>query len=188
MADIETKMTEKSQENFVRENNVYILGPFDRSISSNVIPEIINLINILKFEKDPRINVYVNSCGGFACELFSLMAVIEIAKTYDIKIFTYNLGMAYSCGSLLAVIGDYRYMYKYATNLAHLGSSAISAETFEQLTRSANYINNHFNMIVDIYKKHVKCSEKKLKEILKDDMYFMNAETCLKLGFCDQII
>lgn len=188
MADVETHISERSQENFVDKNNVYILGPFDRSISSHVIPKIVSLIPILSKEKSPQLNIYINSCGGYACELFALMAVIEMAKSNNIKIVTYNLGMAYSCGSLLAVMGDYRYMYKYATNLAHLGSSGIYAETFEQLSRSTEHINEHFNMIVSIYRKHVKCTEKKLKDILRDDMCFMNAETCLALGFCDEII
>ena len=42
-ADSETETAKKSQENFVVGNRIYILGPFDRSISSEVIPAVIEL-------------------------------------------------------------------------------------------------------------------------------------------------
>ena len=54
-----------------------------------------------------------------------LISVIDIAKSHGIKIVTYNIGVAYSCGSMLSILGDYRIMHKYATNLPHLGQASI---------------------------------------------------------------
>ena len=188
MADTETKLAEKSQENFVVGNKIYILGPFDRSVSSEVIPAFAELIDNLSGTKDPIIQIYINSYGGYAAELFSLMSFIDIAKAAGIKIITYNIGVAYSCGSLLAVLGDYRYMHKYATNLPHLGQASMAPQTFEQLERGIKNINEHFVTIKAIYEKHTKMPKKQLEKVLKDDDYFMNAEECVKYGFCDESI
>ena len=187
-ADTETKIAEKSQENFVVGNRIYILGPFDRSISSEVIPAVIELIDQLKSEKDPSFEVYINSYGGYAAELFGLIAVLDIAKANGIEVITYNLGVAMSCGSLLAVTGDYRYMHKYATNLPHLGQMGMTLSTVEQLERNAKRVAEHFAKIYTIYAAHTKLNKKQLDKVLKDDDYFMSADECLKCGFCDEII
>lgn len=75
----------------------------------------------MQYAKNPEIEIYINSYGGYASELLGLLSLIELAKSEGIKIKTYNIGCAYSCGSLLAVVGDERYMYRYADNLPHLG-------------------------------------------------------------------
>jgi len=188
LAESETEVAKKSQENFVVGNRIYILGPFDRSISSEVIPAIIELIDSLKSEKDPYFEIYINSYGGFSAELFGLLTVLDLAKKAGIKIITYNIGAAYSCGSMLAVIGDYRYMHKYATNLPHLGQAGMTLTTVEQLERNTKRVAQHFAKIYTVYAAHTKMSKKQLDKVLKDDDYFMDADECLKYGFCDEII
>ena len=79
-------------------------------------------------------------------------------------------------------------MHKYATNLPHLGQASMAPQTFEQLERGIKNINEHFVTIKAIYEKHTKMPKKQLEKVLKDDDYFMNAEECLKYGFCDEII
>ena len=188
MADSITEVAKKAQENFVRANRIFILGPFDRSISEKVIPDFLDLIDLIKTEKEPVIEIYINSHGGYASELMGLLSVIQMAKSFGIKIVTYNIGVAYSCGSLLAVIGDYKFMYRYADNLPHLGQACMCPQTFEQLNRNTKHIASWFNTIADIYAKHTKVSKKELIKILKDDDYHMDADECLKKGFCDEII
>lgn len=178
----------KSPENFVRNNNVFILGDFDKTISSNVIPDLVDLIDAMKYAKDPTIEFYINSHGGYANELLALLTLIDLAKKSGIKIITYNIGIAYSCGSMLAVVGDYRYMYRYADNLPHLGQVFIMPQTMEQLTRSAQHAYDWFSTIAEIYAKYTKIPKKELAKILKDDDYHMSASECLKYGFCDEII
>lgn len=186
--DNEADFYKKSQENFVRGNRVYILGPFDKSISAKVIPDFNDLIDMLAGVKNAEIEIYINSCGGYASELLGLLTCIDIAKSANIKIKTYNIGYAYSCGSLLAVVGDERYMYKYASNLPHLGQVPLFPQTFEQLERGVKHVNDWFSSIVDIYLHHTKLSKNKLTKILSDDCCLLNATDCLTYGFCDQII
>lgn len=188
MADSCTKTAEKAQENFVRGNRVYILGPFDRSISSNVVPDLLELIDVMAATKDPVIEFYINSHGGYAAELLSLASLIQMAKAQGIKIVTYNLGVAYSCGSMLAVMGDYKYMSRYADNLPHLGQAFIAPTTIEQLERGTKHVADWFSKILSIYAENTKISKKELIKILKDDECHLNAEECLNYGFCDEII
>ena len=139
-----TKLPEVSKENFICDDRVYILGDFDRSISSEVIPGLMSIITMKRNTVDPVIEIYINSHGGYAHELFGLMSVIDIGRLYGIKFITYNLGLAASCGSLLAVYGDHRYMSKYATNLMHLGQAGSMFSTFKQMERQNENNKKHF--------------------------------------------
>lgn len=188
MAEDDTALNEVSKENFIKDGKVYILGNFDRSISQNIIPGIADLIGTLQGVKDPSIVIYINSHGGYASELFSLLAMIDLAKKTGIKIITFNLGCAYSCGSLLAIHGDHRLMYRHAFNLMHLGETGFSSKSFEELDRNHKHTKQYFDIIVKMYVEHSKMKEQKVKEILKDDSCFLNAKECLKFGLCDEIL
>lgn len=184
----EEASTKGQSANFVDGTNIYILGDFDKTISTNVIPKLVDLISSSNYIKNPEINIYINSYGGFAHELLGLMTLIEKAKSLNIKINTYNIGVAYSCGSLLAIIGTHRYMYRYADNLPHLGKVFISPQTVEQLNRGTQHACDWFNTIYELYVTYTKMPKKELLKVLKDDDYHMNADECLKFGFCDEII
>lgn len=175
--------------NFVSDDgNVYILGNFDSTISTHVIPVLVALVNTLSSEKAPSINIYINSYGGEAKELFAMLSILEMAKRRGIKIVTHVLGCAYSAGSLLAVYGDHRIMSKYADHLLHLGCSGASFTTFEQLKRETENNVKHFNKILEIYAQHTKISKKKLAEMLKDDKLYLDPQQCLEYGICDEIL
>ncbi len=179
----------KKPKNFVADDgNVYIFGMFDSTISTDVVPILITLVNHLASEKDPVINIYINSYGGEAKELFAMLSVLEMAKRQGIKIVTHVLGCAYSAGSLLAVYGDHRCMSKYADHLLHLGCSGASFTTFEQLKRETENNVKHFNKILEIYAHHTKIPKKKLADMLKDDKLYLDPMQCLEFGICDEII
>lgn len=174
--------------NFIDNESVYILGEFDETISTNVIPGLYNMINKLSSVKNPCINIFINSRGGYTSELYSLYYLLCDAKSKGIKIITHNMGTAFSAGSLLAVVGDYRKMFKYATNLMHFGQSYAHVETPKQQTCENKRIKEHFNSIVDIYKNHTKMDIKKIEEFMNDDLCYLNAKDCLKFGLCDEIV
>lgn len=184
----ESGAEEVSHENFITDDGrVYILGQFDRSISSNIIPGLIKLIEMKVEERDPKIDIYINSCGGYANELFGLLSILDIAKKSGITIVTYNIGIAYSCGSILAIYGDIRRMSKYADNVAHLGEVGFSFKTNKQIDRQTEHGKKHFGKIIDIYAEHTKVPRAKIEDMLSDDCLHLDAKQCLKLGFCDEI-
>lgn len=177
-----------TQTNFVRENNVYIFGEFDESISSNVVPELTKLITTESEKKNGRINFFINSCGGYVKELHALLALINMAKANNILITTTVLGNAYSCASMLAIVGEKRFIYEGAFHLMHLGSVVTSVETFEQSKRNESKIEKHFNFIVSLYDRHTKMPKEDIIEAVKDNDYYIDAQDCIKLGFADFII
>lgn len=186
--DEESPAFEASQENFVFKSNVYILGPFDRSISQKVIPKLVDLIEAERHKKEPKITVYVNSYGGVVPELLGLLALLQQAKDYGIKIVTVVLGRAVSCGSLLACYGDERKMYRHALHLAHLGAQVDMVSTNEQVDRTSKKWKWHFKTILEMYHEATGCPKKKLEALLKDDCGWLTPEECLELGFATEII
>ena len=178
----------KSRNFITDDGNVYILGDFDTTISTHVICGLVSIVNALSCQKDPELHVYINSCGGSAYELFGMISVLDEAKRRGIKVITHVIGVAYSAGSLLAVIGDHRIMSKYSDHLLHLGNVGTNFSTLEQLKRETENNIKHFDKILDIYTKHSKIPKKKLCEMLKDDKLYLDAKQCLELGLCDEII
>ena len=184
-----TRNQNAKSRNFVTDDgNVYILGEFDSTISTEVIHAVTSLVNQIGALKDPVIHIYINSCGGNAYELFGLLSVLDVAKSKGISIHTHVIGVAYSAGSILAVYGDHRTMSRYSDHLLHLGCAGAAISTFEQLKREAENNIKHFNKILSIYSEHTKIPKKKLEEMLKDDKLYLDAEQCLKYGICDEII
>jgi len=174
--------------NYVNDDRIYILGDFDETISQYVVPEFVKIIDKKKGLKNPSIDIYINSRGGYEKELMGMQMLCDMARKEGITINTYVLGYAYSCGSLLAVYGDKRYMYKNASNLMHLGECDKSARTPLQLERINKHLNEFFESTIQTYIKHTKMSEEEIRKQLSDDRYYLNADECLKYGLCDEII
>jgi ATP-dependent Clp protease protease subunit len=176
--------------NFLDDNgNVYILGDFDFTISQNIIMQLIREIENRSRTIDNRfLNIYINSCGGQARELFSLLAVLDRAKAMGITIVTHVLGEAHSCASMLACYGDTRYMSQHSVHGVHLGMVFPGAITTQlQNKRGFENTSKHFDRIVNLYLKHSKFKEKELRKLLEDDDLELSAEECLKYGLCDEI-
>ena len=186
MAEPETTVAETSKENFIKDGKVYILGPFDRSISQNVVPGMAEIIGTN--EKNPTMVIYINSYGGYAAELFSVLAMIELAKHMGITVITHVVGVAYSCASLLAIHGNHRIMYRHATHLMHLGEHGFTSGTYEQLDRNHKHAKKWFDTIVKMYADHTKMTEAQVRKALSDDNYYLDAKECKKLGLCDEIL
>lgn len=171
-----------------KDGNFYILGEFDSSISENVVPHLVKRIQEEEDKTNPSIWFYINSNGGYCHELYNLLTLIDIAKSKGIKIYTVVTGRAYSCGSMLAIHGDHRAIYKYGNHLMHLGSTGEEVHTFKQIERTNDNWKEHFNHIVKMYVDNTKMSEKEVREHLKDDLCWLNAEQCKELGLVDEII
>lgn len=171
------------------DGDVYILGNFDDTISQHVVPAFKQLIEQKAKERDSFITIFINSPGGYCHELYNMLSMIDLAHSRGIGIVTVVMGRAYSCGSMLAIHGDHRVMYKYATHIIHLGNTGTAGMTTEkQINREMTAMKNHFANIRKIYKEHTKLPAKELEEALTDDSYYLDAEQCLKYGICDEIL
>ena len=183
----ESEKYEDSKENFIRDNKVYIFSLFNEKISK-MLPDLEKLIMQEKDMNNPNIEFIINSSGGYTKELFGLLSYIAIAKQLKIKIITRVIGEAASCASMLAIVGDERYMFKYAYHLMHYGySSSGVCSNPEEIERMADFNKDHFAKIVDIYGRFTKLKKDKIRNLLKSDMLFLDANKCLEYGMCDYI-
>ena len=174
---------------FLNNDTLYVLGEFNQDVSNEVIPKMNDLVQRLSMTRDAQFEIIINSPGGYFDELLSILYYIDVLKSMNVKIITKVIGVADSCASMLAVYGDERYMYKYASNLMHFGYYPLpTAKNYTDVNRCADNCKNHFDKIIDIYLNHSKLSEEEIKKLLNDDNLRLSAEKCLEYGFCDYIV
>jgi len=135
-------------------------------------------------EREPApIFVHVNSFGG---SLLHGLAAMDAILACKIPIITIVDGCCASAGTFFTVVGNKRLIGKHSFMLIHQ-LTACAWGKYEELKDDQLNFDLFMNTIYDIYKKYTKVPKKKLKEILKHDLWF-DAETCLKYGMVDEII
>lgn len=180
--------TRKSSElNRIIGNKIYLFGDIDDSIMEKVVPEMLQKIDELKNEKDPHLDIYIDSNGGFYNVTFSFLNVMNIARENGIHINSYIMSSAFSGASLIACYADTRYMNKYGIIGIHYGTAHFIASTRLQSDRVIENVKEHFNTIEEVYLENSNISLEEIKEYMRDEQCQFNAETALKLGLIDEI-
>lgn len=193
--------------NYVSGNNVFILDNF-RSITTN---EMIGDLSDLVMKLEPRdeykgnvtlkspydidtskynvINVFINSNGGDIDILNSIITLLGIAKSKGAIIRTTVCSKAYSCGSVLAIIGTpgFRIMYANAYHLVHFGTQTRTAKQESEIESVTNSMKEHHTNWNNLYLNNTNISQKELKKLMSKDS-FVTADKALKYSFCDWII
>jgi ATP-dependent protease ClpP protease subunit len=193
--------------NYVSGNNVFILDNF-RSITTN---EMIGDLSDLVMKLEPRdeykgnvtlkspydidtskynvINVFINSNGGDIDILNSIITLLGIAKSKGAIIRTTVCSKAYSCGSVLAIIGTpgFRIMYANAYHLVHFGTQTRTAKQESEIESVTNSMKEHHTNWNNLYLNNTNISQKELKKLMSKDS-FVTANKALKYSFCDWII
>ena len=179
-------MEKKESLNFIENDIVFIYGKFDDTISTHVIPGFFDLVKNESKKKDGKIVIDINSHGGYTRILYQLLAIIENAKSKGVIVETRALGVAMSCGSILAASGTKgnRFISENTTHLCHLGSSGFRVYTDTQLDRLYKNSKTHFNRIRNLYTKYAKIPD--LENVIKDDALFIYDEQCVEWGLADK--
>lgn len=137
------------------------------------------------FSREP-IQLYINSCGGNICDMWSLITIIENSKT---PIHTYCNGYAYSAACTIFVSGHRRFIGKHAELMYHQMSHSNKHTTYQD--------NFEYRKMYDKSQKELEkyiISKTKIKKNLVDKIrknkidYYIYAENAIKLGFADEII
>lgn len=174
------------KQNFVIENIIYIHDEFDDSISNNVISFFDKLILSESSKREGKIVIDINSIGGSAWQLKSLLMRVEKAKSLGIIVETRVSAIAYSCGSMLACSGTkgHRFISEHAEHLCHLGRGGFIAETDKQLDRQSQRIKKHFDFVRDLYKKYAAIPN--LNQVIKDDSFFVYGKQIIDYQLADK--
>lgn len=178
---------EKKQVNnsFVDGNKFFILGEFTDELNHTIILPLTKKIDELSKVKDATIEFHINSPGGNGWIVMHIVRLAELAKAKGIKIKTIVPQAAYSSGSILAIIGDERFIGSTAEHCVHYGQQYGYTETTPlQIERNAESKKRWFKQLLDHYKKY--SSIPNIDELIKDDSLFISAKDCIKWGLADK--
>lgn len=182
-------ITNQTPRNYMYGEKVFI---FDEITAENCA-FLIGDLGTFVFDKQncgKGIKFFINSPGGETYTMMSIIGLMNIAKLYDIEVTTFVLGTAASAASMIAVQGDKRFMSNVSRHLVHFGSiwdvTTKNSEIEKIYAQNKEYADNLDNLYLSA------CGGKLTKHILdklkNDERGYLNAEDCLKYGFCDSII
>ena len=149
------------------------------SLSTNLV----NQTNLLKTQTPGNIYLHINSFGG---SVFAGLSAVDTIQAAGVPVCTLIEGCAASAATLMSIVGTRRAIRKNSFMLIHQLSSGMWGKYEEQKDQMQNN-DLIMSVIKDLYEKHTKIPKRKLREILKRDVWF-DAETCLEYGLVDEII
>jgi ATP-dependent protease ClpP protease subunit len=168
------------------EENTFFIGDFDDSLERDlVLPLTMEIKNQAK-QANGKIDLYINSMGGYGHLLFHMVDLVEMAKRQGVTVRTIVMDSAFSAGSMLAITGTpgERYIARTASHLVHYGSIASFEQTPEQIERFRKWKTRFFANNVSHYKKYSDIPN--LEEHIKDDGFFVTAQESLKWKLADK--
>lgn len=168
-------------------NVFYVMSDFDGELLEG-LPKLYEMIEDQADKRDPRVNVIINSYGGFTDVLKAFMDAFEYGKNEGVTVATYVSGFAGSCASLLAVSGSkgYRFVSEHSQHYLHLGAGwSLTAKSVEESRRIFESNRNHFEFVKGTYERLAKVPD--IAEKLRDDHLFVDAKTSVKWGLADKV-
>lgn len=170
------------------DGNVFFIGDFDDNAERELIVPLTREIQNQKRFRDGRIDLYINSFGGYAHLVDHLTMLVEMAKREDITVRTVVPSIAFSAGSMLAITGTpgERYITRTGNHLIHYGSTGSVETTPLQADRFHAWKKADFNNTVKHYEKYANVPD--IRAHVADDGFFVPAPKCIKWGLADKYI
>lgn len=173
----------------VIDNNIY----FYTDVSTSSCFQLIKALRKLDIEcqekairenlENIHINLHIHSYGG---DLFAGFAVIDVIRTMKTPVYSYVEGMAASAATIISVVCDRRYVYKYSYMLIHQLSGGMWGK-FQEMEDDFKSSKDLMNDIKNIYVQHTNLKKRELKDILKHDLWW-NSSKCLENGLVDEVL
>ena len=136
-----------------------------------------------EFEITPKpILLHINSFGG---SVFAGFWAVDLIRQSKIPVHTIVEGATASCGTLMSVVGQKRYMRPTASMLIHQLSSC-SAGKMEDIRDDFQNLEQMSQTIETIYHQHTSIKKKTLKRLLTRDLWW-TPQKCIDLGLVDAI-
>lgn len=164
-------------------NNIYFYGDVD---DENILEFNTKLYKLDKklYKKhieltgyDPEIIIHIKSDGG---DIFAGLSAMDHISSCKCKVICVADGVCASSATFLLMGGDCRLIRPSAYVLIHQISSELWGK-FEDMKDELKSCKKFMKIITNIYKKNTTIPEKKLKKMMKRDIYLTSKE-CLKFG------
>jgi ATP-dependent protease ClpP protease subunit len=175
----------------LQDGNIFFLNDFDENLEGEIVLPLIRQIQHQRLLRDGRIDLHINSWGGYAHLVEHIISLVEVAKRDGIVVNTIVPAVAYSAGSMLAVAGTpgHRFIDRHAQHLVHYGTAGGSNEsTPEQIQRMYDQKSRHFKRLREHYLTYTSIPEAELDRLLVDDLAFLTAAKVIKYGMADKYI
>jgi ATP-dependent protease ClpP protease subunit len=125
---------------------------------------------------------HIYSNGGL---IYSAFAAIDAIQLCSVPVYSIIEGATASAGTLISIMCKKRFIQPHAYMLIHQLRSELWGKMNEIEDEFQN-LNILMERITQLYKNHSQLSEKKLKKLLKRDLW-LNASQALKYGLVDSI-
>lgn len=152
------------------------------------------IADLTKFVMDTEnqaksLNIFINSPGGSVLLMNTIIGLINSAKLRGLEVNTYIFGIAASAASVIAVTGTKRIMSKNALHFVHFGIIPQYLTKITEIDKSSKFVKKIQKQAEDLYLENCKnLDHDKYLKLIEDEMGYLTADECLKLGFCDEII
>jgi ATP-dependent protease ClpP protease subunit len=169
------------------DGNIFYFTDFDDNMEANLVVPLTREIQHQRKLKDGRLDLYINSFGGYGHLVDHLISLVELAKREGIVVRTIVPSTAASAGSMLAITGTpgERFIERTAEHIVHYGTTIGTAETTpKQIERWAGYKNRDFKNVLTHYRKFAEIP--KLDEEMMDDGFSIPATNCIKWKMADK--
>ena len=149
---------------------------------------IIDEVNGIPMTKRKPITIRISSYGGHVYELWDIVSKIEELQDKGYTINTMGCGKACSCGFMLLLAGNNRYIQRYATPMYHSVATGTYGKV-QDIRENLEETNRLNEMAKEYVLKKTKITREKLDEIDKCKIdWYMDAQTALELGVATEII
>lgn len=170
----------------IENRTFYIHDAIDEDSMSRVCYNLIYLLNEDQKNDDSQkdysrkpIKIYINSRGGKVDDMWALVDIMIHSKT---PIYTYSTSHADSCGFMIFIAGEKRFITKHTKMLCHqpscgaIGMYQDVKETMEELDRT-------YSDYEDFVAERTKITRKKLKEVRERKLdWIIYPEDSIELG------
>ena len=165
---------------------MFFLSDFDDNMEASLVLPLTREIQKQRKLRNGQIDLYINSFGGYAHLVFHLIQLVEMAKREDIVVRTIVPSIAFSAGSMLAVVGTpgERYIAKDAEHLIHYGRTGSVEETPKQIERWSAYKTRDFTKTIKHYQRYSEVPN--IDAEMMDNGFFVPATKCVKWGLADK--
>lgn len=169
------------------EDNVFYISDVDDALEALAVPFTQEIEKQAKL-KDGRIDLYINSVGGYLHVVNHFIELVEIAKKSGVVVRTIVPDIAYSAGSMLAITGTVgeRYIGRRAEHLVHYGQIMSFETTEEQVDRFTAHKKRMFKGNFAHYEKY--CNIPNLSQKMLDDGYFVTATEAKRYKMADKFM
>jgi ATP-dependent protease ClpP protease subunit len=135
----------------------------------------------------PNITLYIDSTGGSVSACFKFVDYIDIVRKQKkiSKLTTVITGTAASAATLMAVIGDEKYITKSGTAMIHELSS-FNVGQYHRLTSHMHILDCLHKRIMEIYMENTKKTKEQVEDFLMRETWFFGKEY-VEGGFVDGI-